>query len=74
MSKRTAATLFALFLSLPAFSLAGNYRVAATLSAGSFAEDGSEFGTSIAADGEWLLVGPGGQALTMPTNSEGGPT
>lgn len=55
--KGTALPLIVLVLSFSTITHAGNYRVAATLSAGAFAEDNSEFGSSLAADGEWLLVG-----------------
>lgn len=63
--KRTTLFLFVLVLSFSTISRAGNYRVAATLSAGAFAEDDSEFGSSLAADGEWLLVG-------QPLTADGG--
>lgn len=62
---RTAFLALGLVLSFAEISHAGNYRVASTLSAGAFAEDHSEFGSSLAADGEWLLVG-------QPLTADGG--
>lgn len=62
---RTFFFTLGLVLAFTGASRAGNYRVASTLSAGAFAEDGSEFGSSLAADGEWLLVG-------QPLTADGG--